>query len=66
MQREAFREGAAKKKQKTDCFILREDGMEFGNYFMQTNTIKLTLGGKYIIIHFQSEVKSKILSRYLT
>lgn len=43
-------------KNKTDCVILREDGMEFGNYFMQTNTIKLTLAEKYII-HFQSEVK---------
>lgn len=63
MQREAFHEGAAKKN--PDYFILREDGMEFVNYFMQTNTIKLTLGEKYII-HFQSEVKSKILSRYLT
>lgn len=40
--------------------------MEFGNYFMQTNTIKLTLWEKYIIIHVQSEVKSKILSIYLT
>lgn len=33
-----------KVRQKTDCFILREDGREFGNYFMQTNTTKLTLG----------------------
>ncbi len=37
--------------------------MEFGNFFMQTNTLKLTLGKK---IHVQSEVKSKILSIYLT
>ncbi len=44
-------------KKQTDYFILREDGMEFGNHFMQTNTIKLTLAEKYIIIHFQSEVK---------